>query len=114
MGTWGVGPFENTTALDLVEAIQRAEFSLPQFQFECGAGRLDVYQAEVVIALAALLARSTPPGVHVQLSVSSAERLWIRRQAHNVTCPTDSDIYLFWEDIGEVDLWLKECNRVLS
>lgn len=117
MGTWNTGPFDNDPATEAVAALADGTFRMDQFRFNCGAGPLTTDEAELVIALAAVLNGHVPTEASdqaLEFPFSVDDRRWIRRNAAEVTRPGGSELYELWEEAGELDEWLAATRKYAS
>ncbi|WP_018296350.1 DUF4259 domain-containing protein [Corynebacterium lubricantis] len=112
MGYWDVGPFDNSAARDVVEAIRAGRFNLDQFIFDCtGENELDADLGAGIVALLALLddTYELPPGIAcTDVTALDTPRAWswLRGQRLRVLNPEKSGLYAFWEQSGQLQDWL--------
>lgn len=109
MGTWNYGPFDNDHALDAVRALADGSFKMDRFRFDCGELPLDSAQAEVVVALVAVMNGHLPSEEFEEalaFEFSFYDRIWLRRQVRALLTSRDSDLYEQWQEAGELDQWL--------
>lgn len=115
MGAWGVAPFDNDGAGDLVASIRHGDFSFDELEVDDDYLEVDGGQyaiALVAIALVVLGRRAAPAeldGVDVASlrAAFTPERLaWIvalaERTVEGAEC---SELYELWEEAGELDAW---------
>ena len=117
MGTWNTGPFDNDSAADAVAALVDGTFRMDQFRFECDRGPLGTEDAELVIALAAVLNGHVPAAEKagaLQYPFTADDRRWIRRQAAQIVRRGGSELYDLWEDAGELENWLAETKKYVA
>lgn len=114
MGTWNTGPFDNDPAVEAVAALADGTFRMDQFRFECGRGPLGSEEAELIIALAAVLNGHVPAedaAGALDYPFTLDDRRWIRRNAAQVVRPGGSELYDLWEEAGELNEWLAVTRR---
>ncbi|WP_425956778.1 DUF4259 domain-containing protein [Xylanimonas sp. McL0601] len=118
MGAWGIGPFENDGAADLVANIRQGRFTFENIMwaFEDPA-YVDVDGGQIAVALGALvqatrgLAANPVPDLDLdafsdQLTPARVE--WVRTQIDRVTDGSlSSELYELWEEADELDQWLE-------
>ena len=117
MGTWNYGPFDNDAAREAVQRLLDGQFRMDQFRFNVGERPLDSREAEVVVALAALLRGNCPRGVDCEAltrTLTLDDRRWIRRKLREVLNSEDSELYEQWADAGELEQWLTETGKLLQ
>ena len=117
MGTWDTGPFDNDPAAEAVEALANGTFRMDQFRFNCSRSPLNAEEAELIIALAAVL-NGHVPEEHAEavarFPFSADDRRWIRRNAAEVLTPGSSELYALWQETGELDEWLAAARKFAS
>ncbi|WCZ32430.1 DUF4259 domain-containing protein [Corynebacterium massiliense] len=119
MGTWGVGPFDNHRAREIVDAVRTGTFDFDVFRETCADDDLDADEAEAIIALGALATapqEDLPPGIaaaRMRCLFTDNRRLWLRHRIEKAIDPDNSTIYALWEATGELDNWVKTARAVL-
>ncbi|MCG7254347.1 hypothetical protein CKJ81_11395 [Corynebacterium hadale] len=114
MGTWNYGPFDNDHARDAVRQLANGTFRMDKFRFACRELPLDSGQAEVVVALVAVMNGNLPSEeFHEALAFefSFRDRRWLEHQVRELMSSPDSDLYEQWLDAGELEQWLAATRR---
>ena len=115
MGTWNYGPFDNDHARDAVRALADGTFNMDKFRFQCRELPLDSAQAEVVIALVAVLNGHLPSEESQEalaFEFSFRDRRWLEQHVRELLNSHDSDLYEQWREAGELEEWLTATRRV--
>jgi len=118
MGTWGIGPFDNDGAADLVADIRDGQFTFEgiQWAFE-DPDYLEVDGGQIAIALGALIESVRkgqglegldfdPPVFTDQIT---PERVtWVRSQiARTLAGDERSELHELWKESGDLEAWLE-------
>ncbi|WP_418275747.1 DUF4259 domain-containing protein [Isoptericola jiangsuensis] len=118
MGTWNTGPFDNDTALDLLDEIASPEFAFDDLQWAFDDPEyLGVVGGVFAIALGALVravrgepGTEVPEGFNLASFAShvTAERVaWTRAQIDRALAGSkESELYELWEETPSLDEWL--------
>lgn len=112
MGYWDVGPFDNSAAREVVDALRCGHFNFDQFAFDCAAeGKLDAELGAGIVALLALIDDSYPLPADIDRKVLASLDLprvsaWLKRQRHRVLDPKSSGLYDFWSESEQIQDWL--------
>ena len=117
MGTWDTGPFDNDSAAEAVAALANGTFRMDKFRFNCAQHPLNAEEAELIIALAAIINGHVPDGCPetvLDFPFSADDRRWIRRNAGEALKPSGSELYALWQETGELDEWLAAARRFAS
>lgn len=124
MGAWGLEPFENDGAGDLLAEIRHGDFSFEETEeaFD-DPSYLERDGGEIAIALGALVQVSrlerASPETGLDLSAFAAsltdERIgWIRTQIERaLSGPETSEVYELWADTPDFDAWLTAARGCL-
>lgn len=118
MGTWGVGPFDNHRAREIVDAVRDGTFDFDVFRETCADDDLDADEAEAIIALGALATSpqsELPTGINagrMRRMFTDNRRLWLRHRIKKAVDPDNSAIYALWEATDELDKWLATTRTV--
>lgn len=117
MGFWDIGPFDNTSARELVDSIRAGRFSFARFKFECCGGPLDADGEASIIALDALLNHPAqrPSGVTADMLAAFNQpenRAWVRRQRERLVADRNSAIFAQFDAAGQAESWLHRMNTV--
>lgn len=116
MGTWGIGPFDNDVASDLLGGLREGAFSFDDLHSLVGEnGYLGLDCGQAVVALATVVrgvdGETTPPDPAINLSrfvdqLSAARRTWLFEQLNRALSPKMSELYEVWEEAGKLEAWL--------
>lgn len=124
MGAWGIGPFENDNAAELLDQVRSGDFAFEamDWAFE-DPDYLEVDGGQFAIALGSLVqvARGELPLPAPDLNLSSfaaqltSDRVkWIRAQVERALSGADySELYDLWADTGELKSWVEASQASL-
>ncbi len=119
MGAWNTGPFDNDSALDLVDEVSSSEFTFDDIQWAFDDPEyLGADGGVYAIALGALIrvvrgepGAEAPEGTDLATFAGhvTAERVaWTRAQIDRaLTGSKESELYGLWEETPSLDEWLE-------
>ncbi|MDF9717477.1 DUF4259 domain-containing protein [Nocardioides sp. ChNu-153] len=128
MGTWGLGPFDNDGAADLLGEIEDGTFSFDAIEWAFDGDYLDADGGEFAVALVELalvaLEAHDPSEEVADLDLTAfaalltPERLaWLVRQGERALAGTEaSELHELWAEAGEDELeaWRAATRTSLS
>lgn len=125
MGAWGIGPFENDGAGDLIADLRSGNFSFDEvgWAFE-DEDYLEVDGGQIALALAALAVaiKNSAPSPIEELDVAAIAPLFtpkslafIRAQGDRTLSDADhSELYELWEETDDFGAWLAASRATLA
>lgn len=125
MGAWGIGPFENDGALDLIAEMRSGNFSFDELGWAFDdEDYLEVDGGQIAIALAELaaaIAHGGPSPVEeldlseVSAQFTSEKVAYIRKQVERTLSDGEhSELYELWQETDDFAVWLASSRATLE